>query len=73
MDFVLHNLFRIKREENDNISADCFLPDPTAFPSEGLRRAYGGPAEGLDLKFVARGLQQGSVCNQANEAPFPRE
>jgi hypothetical protein len=57
----------------DNILADCFLPDPTAFPSEGLRRAYGGPAEGLDLKFVARGLQQGSVCNQANEAPFPRE
>ena len=57
----------------DNILADCFLPDPTAFPSEGVRRAYGGPAEGLDLKFVARGLQQGSVCNQANEAPFPRE
>jgi hypothetical protein len=27
--------------------------DPMAFPAEGLRRAYGGPADGLDFKFVA--------------------
>ena len=70
---VLHNEVRIERQESDNTSGVYFFPDPTAFPSEGLRRAYGGPAEGLDLKFVARGLQQGSVCNHANEVPFPRE